>query len=270
MIKFIVIGIIIFLAFNIGPLIGWIATAFSLAFIIFWNIPIIYAKRGNAAYNEGNHLKALSLYEKAYKTGRASADITLTYGILLLRNAKPQDAVTIFNLIVMNPSYKKEIKNDAKQYRALAYFKLNNIQDAIEEAEEIFEDCKNTLSYGLLCYLKLATNAPIDDVYALCKEAYEYNSDDRDICDNMTVAHIRKGEYNEAKEIVDNITKKFPAFIEGYYHAAVVYYKLGDKEKAQELLNEKKKKCSRTYLTTISEEEISRFKSELNGENTDD
>lgn len=270
MIKYLIIGIMIFLAFNLSTALGLFAVLIAIAYILYKNIPFFYARKGNGAFNDGNSQKALECYEKAYNTGRSSADISITYAILLLRNGKPQEAVTVFNLIVMNPKIKDTYKIKAKQYRALAYYKINNLSDALEEAEEVFEDCKNTIGYGLLCYLKLVTGAPTDEVFELCKEAYEYNNDDRDICDNMAVAYIKKGELEEAKKITDEMLDKFPTFTEGYYHGAVAEYKLGNKARASELLNMIDGNCTRTYLTTVSAEEIERFKSELNGENTND
>lgn len=270
MMKFILIAIVLFFAFQINVILGCAAVVVALCFILYWNIPFFYARSGNKAFSEENQKKAVELYEKAYKTGRASADTILTYGILLLRNAKPQEAVTVFNLIVMNASYKNEVKNKAKQYRSLAYYKLGNTEDALEDAEEVFESYKNTLGYSLLGYLKIALNKPIDEIYAFCKEAYEYNSDDRDICDNMAVACIRSGELDKAKEIIDEMIEKFPTFTEAYYHGAVVSLKSGDREKAKELINLIDEKCKRTYLTTVSEEEIESLKNELNGECTND
>lgn len=270
MMKFIFIAIVLFLAFQLNVILGCAAVAVALCFIIFWNIPFFYARSGNKAFNDNDQKKALYMYEKAYKTGRASADIMITYGILLLRNAKPQDAVTIFNLVVMDKSNKKEIKYKAKQYRSLAFYKLGNAEDAIEDAQEVFDNCKNTLGYSLLGYLKLATNSDIDETYAFCREAYDFNNDDRDICDNMAVAYLRKGEFEQAKKITDEMIEKFPTFTEAYYHGALVSYKMGNRKKALELINDIDEKCKRTYLTTVSEDEIENLKKELNGECTND
>ena len=197
-------------------------------------------------------------------TKRASAQISLSYGILLLRCGHPDEALNVFNTIILYSNSKDYIKNQAKQYRTLTYYKLGQENEALEEAQEIFDKYKNSVSYALLCYLKLATNLPVDEVLPLCEEAYEYNSDDRDIVDNLALANIRSGNYEKAKELVDIMLEKFPAFTEAYYHGAVLYKKLGDLNKARELLNSIDKKCRRTYLTTVSLEEIEDLKNSLN------
>ena len=159
---------------------------------------------------------------------------------------------------------KENVKYQAKQYRILAYHKIGQTDEALEEATEIFGKYKNTVSYGLLCYLKLANNHPIDETLSLCEEAYDYNSDDRDIVDNLTLAHIRKGNLEKAKELADDMLEKFPAFTEAYYHGAVVYKNLGDVKKAKELLEKISDNCRRTYLTTVSLDEIEELKNSLN------
>ena len=264
MLKYVVLGVVIFLCYNISPILGTIAVTLTLAYILYANIPTFYSIKGKKAINEGNYEKALLAFKKAVDTKRASGAIHLSYGMLLLRCGHPEDAVSVFNSIILYSKSKDNIKNQAKQYRVLAYHKLGQTEDALEEAQEIFESYKNTISYGLLCYLKLANNQPIDEVLPLCEEAYDYNSDDRDIVDNLTLAHIRKGNYEKAKELVDSMLEKFPSFTEAYYHGAVVYKKLGDINKARELLNAIQENCRRTYLTTVSLEEIEELKNSLN------
>ena len=111
--------------------------------------------------------------------------------------------------------------------------------------------------------MKLATNQPIDEVFQLCEEAYDYNADDRDIVDNLAWAFIKKGDFEKARELCDMMLEKFPAFTEAYYHGAICYSKLGNVEKAKELLELIDTNCRRTYLTTVSVDEIKELKQSL-------
>jgi len=262
-VKFVIIGILVFLSFRINILLGYLVTAILLAYILYTNFPFLYANKGNVAINKEDYNTAIKYYKKAFNTQRASASIVLRYGMLLLREGYVDDAITVFNLIVSNARYKQDFKNKAKQYRTLAYFKRGDTEDAVEEAEEILKSYKNTISYGLYCYIKLATGTPIDEILPLCKEAYEYNSDDRDICDNLALAYIKNNEPEKAKEICVDMLEKFPTFVEAYYHLAIAENKLGNRDKAFELVNSIDKKCKRTYLTTISLDEINNLKQEL-------
>lgn len=263
MIKYVLMAVILFLLFRMNTILGVAATVIFILYVLYTNRAALYARKGNEAFNKNDQKKALEYYKKAYDTQAASANIMITYGILLLRNAYPSEAVTVFNMAVAKSNGKNEVKNKAKQYRALAYFKMGNTQDAMEEAEELFENYKNTVSYALICYLKLATNAPAEETLALCKEAYDYNSDERDICDNLALSYIVNGEYDKAKEILNNLLEKEPEFTEAYYHMALACAKSGEKEKAKELLSEIEDKCTRTYMTTVSKEEIEELKTQL-------
>ncbi len=263
MLKYILFGIIVFLCYGYGNLIGTSALIIAILYTVYLNYPAFIAIKGNKEINNRNLELGYENYKKAYKTNRASADICLTYGVLALRCGKPDEAVTTFNGLILNPKIKLNIKNQAKQYRTLAFYKLGQVEDALEEAEEIFDKYKNTTSYGLICYLKLATNQPIADILPLCKEAYEYNSDDRDIVDNLAYAYIKNNEYEKAKELVDKMLEDYPTFTEAYYHGAIVYSKLGDTKKAKELLNMIEENCTSTYLTTVSDEDIDNLKNSL-------
>ncbi len=264
MFKYIIWGVVIFLCFRMSLLLGTVVTILSLAYILYANIPTFYSINGNKEINEGNYEKALEIYKKAYDTKRASAAICLGYGILLLRCGYPQESMNVFNSVILYSHAKDDIKNQAKQYRTLAFYKLGQTDEALEEAQEIFDKYKNTVSYGLLCYLKLATNQPVDEVLSLCEEAYDYNSDDRDIVDNLTLANIKKGNFEKAKELADQMLEKFPSFTEAYYHGAIAYNELGDVAKAKELLDLIPQNCKRTYLTTVSLDEIEELRSILN------
>ena len=258
-------ALLLYVAFSINVLAGYAVTIGCIIYLLYKSVPSFYAKKGNAAFNERDFEKALYYYEKAYKTGRASASISLTYGILLLRLGKVEDAEVVFNMIVLSNDKKitKAMKNKTRQYRALAYYKTGRVDDALDEAYDIFENFKSSVSYGLLGYLKIATGAPADDIYDFCQEAYEYNSDDRDIADNMVVSLILKGDLEKAKEYADKLLKSNPEFTEAHYHAAVIYKKLGDNKKALEILESIDTQCNRTYLTTVSVEEIEELKMSL-------
>ena len=264
MVKLIIIAILLYLSFSVNTWLGIGVTLFGILYVLYSNLPALYAMKGNAAISEKKLETALEWYKKAYKTDRASSANILTYATLLLRTGEVDEAETILNLVVLGKGKKadRDIKYKAKLYRSLLYYKTNREEDAIEDAEEVFDNFKNTMSYGLLGYLKLATNAPFDETYSLCTEAYEYNGDDRDIVDNMVVAHIRAGELDKAREVCDKLLENNPQFVEAHYHGAIIAKELGDLQKASELL-ENISQCSRTFLTTVSEQEIEELKEKI-------
>lgn len=221
-------------------------------------IPGIFAAKGNAAYSEGDTKKALEYYKKSIKLSGGRADKS-AYALMLMRLGEFREAEQVLNEVILYGGKANE-KINAKILRCMVYEKTDRLSDAISDAEEIFSSVKNTMLYGMIGYLRqLKGGAELD----FCLEAYDYNSDDRDICDNLAVAYIRTGELEKAAEITAELREKFPTFLEGFYHSAMVAKMRGEKELALSYLDEIKN-CRRTMMTTVSEEEINAFKEEVN------
>lgn len=259
---YIVLAFLIFFGFKTGFWTGIIVSVLALGFVIYKAIPTVYAFLGNSAYNKDDEEKALAFYDKAVSTGRSGAAIAITYVLMLMRTGKMDKALSVVNNIIADRKTKLQEKYTAKQYRSLIYFKQGDKEEALQDAYEIFEECKNTTMYGLLGYLKLACDEPIPETLDFCKEAYDYNDEDRDIVDNLVLAYYKNGEYDKAEELASDLVEMSPKFVEAYYHSALIATAKGDNTKAKELL-EHIGECTRTALTTVSEEEIDNLKREL-------
>ncbi|MGN1115602.1 MAG: hypothetical protein ACI4TH_03455, partial [Candidatus Ornithomonoglobus sp.] len=66
----------------------------------------------------------------------------------------------------------------------------------------------------------------------------------------------------EAKKISDKVLEKQPKFVEAWYHGAQIDNKLGDYDGALEKI-EKIKDCNRSFMTTVSEDEVEALKAEV-------
>lgn len=262
MLKYIVMLVVLFLAFMTNLWLGIAVTVILVGYTLYKAVPSLYAAQGNKAFSDGDMAGARKWYRKAYDTGRASLNLKTGYGILLMRLGAYETAETVFNEIILDKSIPKDKKNNPKQYRALLYYKLGRPADALEEAEELFEGYRNSTMYGLLGYLKLATGQPIDETLDFCLEAYDYNADDRDIQDNLVLAYYKKGQYDKAKEYADQLAEAHPQFVEAMYHSALIALALGDRDGARAFA-EKISGCKRTGLTTISEAEVEELKNTL-------
>lgn len=252
----------VIVCYLINPLLGAAATAVGLAAAVYFMIPSIYAFNGNKAFSANDLETANKWYKRCIGTGRASDGLKLAYSFLLLRSGNPIESEWILNEIVRNKSAKPEEKLRARQYRCMTYYKQGRMDEAMEEAQEIFRDYKTTMTYGIMGYFMLLTNAPIAETVKLCEEACDYNSDDRDILDNMAFAYYRAGELDKSKEYTEKLIESNPEFVEGFYHGALVENKLGNKDKAREYLA-KIPGCKRSYMTTVSQEEIDALVSEV-------
>ncbi len=227
-------------------------------FGIYKLVPWFFAAKSGSAYAEGDTAAALEYAEKAIKFS-GGCDKKMQYALLLMRAGKFSEAEQVLNEIILYSAAKQNEKMDAKIYRCMVYAKTGRGAEALEDTEEIFEVYKNTTVYGMLAYLRQLSG---DSALELCEEAYEYNADDRDICDNLAVAYIRSGKFSEAEKLTDSLRAKFPKFIEGFYHSAVVAAKKGDKQSALEYISEIDN-CRRNMMTTVSEDEISELKKEV-------
>ena len=248
----------------ISPMIGLIATGVLLIIGGYKFLPYIYYFMGNKAFSENRPSDAIKWYKKAAATKRADDKIMVGYGTLLLRTGNPVEAEKIFDAIVCKKSAKSEDKSRAKQFRSLCYYKQGRMDEAMEDAKELFAEYRTTINYGIMGLFMAVSGTPDDELLKFCLEAYEYNSDDRDLVDNLVVAYLRGKNYEEAKKLCEELVENHPQFIEGFYHGAIAELNLGNKEKAAEYL-EKINDCRRTYMTTVSQEDIEKLKAELKG-----
>ena len=261
---YIVLAALIYWGFNSEPFpwIGIIVSTIALGFVIYRILPTFFAMQGSKAYNSDNIKNTKKYYDKAISFNHAKIKISITYLLILMRIGELDKALKLADSLITNPKATQSEKYIVKEYRCLIYHKLGNSQEALDDAKEIFENFKNTTIYGLLGYLMLACNEPIDETMSLCIEAYDYNNDDRDIVDNMVLAYYKNGEYEKAEELAKELIEMSPTFVEAHYHSALVAKALGKTKEAKDFLDNMDD-CIRTALTTVSEEEIENLRKTL-------
>lgn len=208
--------------------------------------------------------KALEWFARGYKHGMNIGQQE-TYAYYLLREGETQRAEEIYNHL-LSQNLKPELRLKLRSDLAVLYLKTGRIDEALEELEDVTVHYINTTTYGTLGYLYLLKdNRRKAEQYN--KEAYAYNSEDPVILDNMVQLYIKMGRFDEAKKYGDKLIEKKPYFVEGYYDTAYVYMKLGDFEKAEEIF-EMGKDCRITFMSTVKEDELARFKKALSEKDT--
>lgn len=247
------------ISYRFNPWIGLALTVLALIYIIYSYRPNFYAIKARKAYMNGKFMEAKHQYKKAIDTGRAKAEIRIEYADALMRTGDFEESEQVLNNI-LRYKLKPNILNSAKLRRCMVYFKLNNFTEAYDDAIEMYnEGFRSTYLYGLLGYFKMCKSKDSKDTLNFCMEAYEYNSDDRDITDNLAVCYYYRGEYNKAKELSDKIMESNPQFVEAYYHGALIEYTLGNYDKAMEYID-KIPGCRWSTMTTVSKEEVEELK----------
>lgn len=251
--------VILAITFKFNVLIGAALSAIMLVYIIYVSRTNFYAIRARKAYMAGQFAEAKRQYKKAIDTGKAKVAIRIEYADALMRTGNFEEAEQTLNNI-LRYKIKPNDANTAKLRRCMVYFKQNNFTEAYDDAMELYNDgYKNTYLYGMLGYFKLYKSPKSDDTLEFCKEAYEYNKDDRDITDNLAICHYNRGEYDKAKELSDKILEDNPKFVEAYYHGALIEYALGNYKKAMEYID-KIPGCRWSSMTTVKKEEVEALK----------
>lgn len=224
-----------------------------LLIILFVKRAALTATAARIAFQKGETEKALKLFEKAEKLGSLDAGNKLFFGYILLRTGNLEKArITLAEASMMHA--KDNIKNRIKAMRALVMWKEGNIKDAIESLEELIENFKTTAVYqdlGLLYVL----DGNKEKAVSFNLEAYDYNSDDMVIMDNLAEAYALCEMDDKAEETYKALLEKEPHFPEAYYGYGLLLIKKGEKEKGLELMRQSLDKRF-SFLSIMQKSEV--------------
>lgn len=242
---------------------GVIVTLLLIAYGIYHYLPTIYSVQGRKCFAAADYAGAKAKLKKAIDTGHANGNIKMEYSYILLRTGDIEEAEQVVNSLLCYKSLKPEFRGRAIIQRCMCYYKRGNFDEALSDAQELFDDgYRSIMLYGMLGYFKIVKDPMSSETFDFCMEAYEYADDDRDICDNMLICYYNRGEYEKALEISDKVLEKNPKFVEAWYHGAQIDFKLGKYEDALEKIN-KTEECNRSFMTTISVEEVDKLREEI-------
>lgn len=255
--------LLVYVGFRIHWIWGIFTTLAVITYAVYRLLPALMQVRSRKYFMDGDYESAKKVLAKAVSIKSASDDVKMEYSYILMRTGDFKDAEEVVDKILRNP-VDANLRGRAVIQRCLCYYKQDNLKEALEDATELFESGYRSMTlYGLLGYFKLLLNPNAPETFDFCKEAYEYASDDRDICDNLLICYYNKGEYERAKEISDAVLENNPKFVEAWYHAAQIDCKLGDYKSAKEKLD-KIPDCNRSYMTTVSEEDVEKLINDVN------
>lgn len=263
--SYILLAVIIFLLFKfVSPLIGFIVLALVIAYAIYAYIPTYWASKGNQCFNSGDFDGAVSNYKKCMQH-RPKVNHRINYAYMLMRTGEFDEAEKVLDFILRFKSVKPNLKNEARRNRCMVYYKQGRLDEAIEDAKQMFDEgYKTSQLYAMLGYFMILDNPKAQETYDFCKEAYEYDSDGRDIMDNMVIVMYNKGEYAQAKEIADKSAKEYPNSVEACFHSAQVEAKLGNYDTARERI-EQLSQCHWSDMTTVTQADVDELKKEISG-----
>lgn len=211
---------------------------------------------GKIKFGKGDMEGALKWFAIAERVGNPGVESSRYYGYILLRDGQPQLARTVLTRASMD-AQKPQAKKRIKAMLALCEWKCGNLDIAIEMSEEAMIDFKNTNLYQNLGLLYVLSG---DGQKALefNKQAFEYNSDDLIIMDNLAEAYAMVGDTAQARELYEKLLEKEPHFPEPYYSYGRLLCSMGEKERGIELI-EKSLEKRFTYLSVLQKEDVEKI-----------
>lgn len=253
----------VFFAFQINIWAGIGLIALIVIVGIYHYIPSFYVTKANQAYAAGNEEAAYEWYKKAYDTGRTNVQMKSSYAYILLRTGREDEAEKVLDPIIRVKSLDPKKKNLAKQQRCMVYYRQGRLGEALDEAKELYNDGYVTSNlYGMLGYFKLLNGDDLNETLELCEEAYDYDKDNRDILDNLSICYYKLKRYEDAEKISDELLEGNEGFVEGCYHGAQIALARSKYDKAAEIIGEIPN-CKRSKMTTVSEAEIETLRREI-------
>ena len=194
----------------------------------------LVAAWANVQFHKGDNAKSLELFELADKIGNMSPKNLWAYGYMLLRQGRLDDARIVLTRASLSVS-KPKIKNPIKSLLALVEWKAGDLPLAIEMLEDIIEEYKTTAIYQNLGLLYVLSEDK-EKALKFNIEAYDFNSDDMIIMDNLAEAYAACGEAEKAEVIYQKLISKEPHFPEAYYGYGLLLIEKGEREKGIELI----------------------------------
>ncbi len=214
----------------------------------------LYGFLGYYNHSRGNFEKAQRLYEKAQELGTNRPNYLLSYGVLMLREGNFEKAKELFSIVLVNMPAKEQYKTMAKMNISLAYWKLGDLDTAVEMLEEVHRKYRSGKVYGTLGYLLIHTG-DLERALNYNLEALEYDNEDPVVLDNLGQIYYKKGDIDKAKEYFEKAEEEKDDQAVTLYHLGLIYSQEGNKELAKEKL-EKALTCNITPLSAVTREDI--------------
>ena len=221
----------------------------------------IYGFLGYFNHSTRKPEKAKKYYSKGMKAGMKRANHRLAYGVLLLNEGKFQEARDIFSSVLTDYSQKEKKRTMAKLNISLAYWKLGELDTAIEMLTEVQAKYNTSRIYGTLGYM-LIEKGDLDKALEYNLEALDYDDEDPVILDNLAQTYYRLGMIDQAKEYFLKAEEIKPDQVDTLYYLGRIYKEEGNVELAKEKLSAALN-CNVTPMNTITREDIQKAYDEL-------
>jgi tetratricopeptide (TPR) repeat protein len=253
LLGFILPVFILLILFSYKFIFGFAGLIIYLGIVIATGRATIYSMIGNIRYTNGGPAEALKWYEKAYKTHRAGIKMEISYGYLLLKSSRIDEAEKIFTKLLEGKQQVQDEKS-IKSNLALLLWKKGDLDSAIAMLEDVMEDYKTSTLYGSLGYFYIA-KGDFEKALEFNLEATEYNRTNTIILDNLGLTYYMLEQSDKSLETYQKLIGMKPTFPEAYYNYGQLLLKLNRPDEALEMFR-KARQCKISFLSTITTEDI--------------
>lgn len=205
--------------------------------------------------------KAKRYYEKAMKAGLKRGNHRLAYGVLLLNEGSYSEARKVFSGVLTDFTQKEKTRTMAKLNISLAYWKLGEIDTAIEMLTEVQTRYNTSKVYGTLGYM-LIEKGDMDRALEYNLEALDYDDEDPVILDNLAQIYYRLDMMDQAKEYFFKAEEIKPDQADTLYYLGRIYSEEGNIDLAKEKLSAALE-CRITPMNTVTRQEIQELYDQL-------
>ena len=240
----------------LGKLSIWYGIAALLVYIaafIYLSRVMVFTVIGGRNYAQGKIDLALKWFKLAHESNKSGIKPSVSYAYIMLKNADLVKSEEILQKLLKDHPKDQDVPF-IKSNLALVLWKKGELDAAIVMLEEVLQSYKTTSVYGSLGFLLLLTG-DLEKALQFNLEAHEFNTADKIILDNLGQNYYLLGMYDKCGEIYEPLVKKSPTFPEPYYNYGLLLEKLGEPEKALEMM--KMALGSKfSYLSSITKEDV--------------
>lgn len=210
---------------------GWIILALVLCYLIKKRGDLV-AAIARIPYNKREYPKAMKLYLLANKIGPLNKRNQLLLGYVCLRCGALEEARRYLQLCSSMTVRGSADRNHIRNLLALVSWKEGNLDEAIETLEDILESGFQTsvIYENLGIFYNLSGDK--EKALEFNRKAYDYNSDDLIICDNLAESYAKLGQYEKSAKAYKALVEQEPRFPEAYYGYGETLLALGKKDEA--------------------------------------
>jgi tetratricopeptide (TPR) repeat protein len=252
-IKLLIFILLLIISFGYNAPLGSFLISIFVLVQLFLSRAFLFAVLGGVKYSKGDKVPALEWYKRASDVKGCKPKIKSTYGYLLLKEGNVAASEEILQE-VMKCKLSTRDENQLKLTYALIKWKQGKLDDAILMVEDVHNNFRCSTAYESLGYL-LILKGDYEKALEFNLEAYDYDSANDVIIDNLGQTYYFMKEYDKALEIYEKLTKKDLAFAEPYYYYGLTLDAKGRREEGIQML-EKALTFKESFLSSVTKSKI--------------